>query len=119
MADFDVVTRARLAYDRSKWLTTLSAGALILLTVFLNTIATYQVNAFSMRVALLGFAFTLFVSTGLQIAASAADRWSTTRPISPALLVWEWRMLVLAHLSLLASCLALVDYILNNIPPLA
>ena len=115
MADFDFNQRARLAYDRFKWLTALSGGAVVFLTAFVEMLSTNSESQDLLTLALIGLAFTLFIAIGVQIVASAADRWSTQDTASPAILVWEWRMVALAHLSFLVSILLLVSYIINNL----
>lgn len=115
MAEYDSFTRARMAYNRSKWLAALSGGAIIYLAGFLDTFQSFQLSQNLLELGLIGLAFTLFVSLGILIVSSAADRWDTDQTVSPMLLVWEWRFLVLSHLAFLVSILLIVSYIINNI----
>lgn len=115
MADHDFHQRARLAYDRFTWLSVLSGGAVVALTAFMDNLAAYGESRELLILALVGLAFTLFVSTGVQIVASAADRWAAGETASPAVLVWEWRLVVLAHLGFLISILLLVSFVINNL----
>jgi hypothetical protein len=105
MADFDLDHRARLAYDRFKWLAALSSAFVVLLTIFLDTLNTFPASQELLVMALIGLSFTLFISIGVLIVASAADRWLTQESTSPAILVWEWRLVAIAPcLSWSASC---------------
>jgi hypothetical protein len=115
MTEFDYDRRARLVYDRYKWLAALSGGAIVFLTGFLDTLTAYTLSHDLLTLALIGLAFTLFIAVGMQIVASAADRWMGQESVSPALLVWEWRLGVLAHLSFLVSVLLLVSFVVNNL----
>jgi hypothetical protein len=117
MTEFDPYPRAKLTYDRFKWLSALSAGAIVFLVGFLDRLVTFSTSMELLSLAVMGLAFTLFVSIGLQIVASAADRWQT-EAISPALLVWEWRLLAAAHLVFMVSILLLVTFFMNNLQPL-
>jgi hypothetical protein len=114
MTTFDRETRVRLSMGRNQLLIALSGGSIVFLSASLDVLWNFQVNHDLLVLALIGLAFTLFVSTGLQILASAADRWMTDT-ISPALLVWEWRFQVAAYLSFMISGLLLVSYLLENI----
>ncbi len=114
MSEFDAFQRARLAYDRFKWLSVVSGGSIVFLVGFLDKLQSYQVSHTSLVLGVVGLAFTLFISIGVQMLASAADRWDVDT-VSPLLLVWEWRLLALALLSFLISIILLVTYLLNNI----
>lgn len=118
MAEFDVQTRARTAYDRCKWLSAVSGFSIIFLLGTLFNAETIPAASLPLLVlGLIGLAFTLFVTIGIQIVVSAADRWITSDTVPPLLLIWEWRLLALAHFTFMLSILILLIYFLNNLPP--
>lgn len=115
MADHGLKQRAQLAYERFQWLTALSGGAVIVLAAAMENLSTFRESRELLTLSLIGLAFTLFVSVGVQIVASAADRWAGAETVSPAVLVWEWRLVVLANLAFLVSILLLVSFMINNL----
>jgi hypothetical protein len=86
-------------------LTGISAGSIVFRVVFLPGLQRNEQSRILLVLGLVGLALTLFLATGIQFVASAADRWGEGT-ISPALLVWEWRILTATHLA----------FLLNNLP---